>query len=261
MGAAWCSGSSKDNSSQSGQRTTWPGVITHSYKDGRITTVFQAAIQRSLGYSKPIEAYRVNDMMGFFIDYLKPLEPDDMVNTWKRMAGRANQRLLMDQVGLRLLRCISAKLQHRQDGFLGWFTQDGTLERDALLSFIREHNTSEPELALALQRLLNLVDDPEDPLQNGSNFTGAVTELRLRMGAIKWLFDNCVSEADLFAWVTLVGRVFVRPEDNISSGYPELSSTCAEWGFELVVESKALLRHTQKAGNCAPRGRCIKWQP
>ncbi|KAG5187633.1 hypothetical protein JKP88DRAFT_353673 [Tribonema minus] len=48
---------------------------------------------------------------------------------------------------------------------------------------------------------LDLVQFDTSVVQNGRDFIGTVTELRLRLGALRWLFDACVSNAKYFRLV------------------------------------------------------------
>eukprot|EP00611_Tribonema_gayanum_P019541 TRINITY_DN3404_c0_g1_i1.p1 TRINITY_DN3404_c0_g1~~TRINITY_DN3404_c0_g1_i1.p1 ORF type:complete len:199 (+),score=22.29 TRINITY_DN3404_c0_g1_i1:654-1250(+) len=72
-------------------------------------------------------------------------------------------------------------------------------------------------------------------VQRGRDFEGAVTELRLRLGALNWLFNSCLPDAMYFYSVTQMGRVFVSHEDDISEGRRELAWSLEDWGIELGV--------------------------
>ncbi|KAG5179722.1 hypothetical protein JKP88DRAFT_241715 [Tribonema minus] len=71
-------------------------------------------------------------------------------------------------------------------------------------------------------------------VQHRRDFEGAVAELRLRLGALSWLFE-CMPDATYFYSVTLMGRVFVGHKNDVSEGRRELAWSLSDWGFELEV--------------------------
>ncbi|KAG5187635.1 hypothetical protein JKP88DRAFT_353674 [Tribonema minus] len=185
------------------------GAVAHSYKDGNSTAVFRAAIQSNI--------------------------EQDLASALKRL-----QKLVaLDQRGqMQELRSPEGA------GIMCWFA---AAHPDLFLDSTN-HSFVVPPYVLrwgvcgrAKFNGFDLVQFDTSVVQNGRDFTGAVTELRLRLGALRWPFDECMSEAKYFRYVELTGRVFVRPEDDVSAGRRELGSSYRDWGFELVAETTKTL--------------------
>ncbi|KAG5181530.1 hypothetical protein JKP88DRAFT_246278 [Tribonema minus] len=131
-----------------------------SERHSEATASFTADVSSDSRYTDPLWAHSLVDMFDLFRHYIKQQGVghwQEERQMWQAMADTANKQIVETDVPNRLLRCISAKLQHRGVEGTVWFEPCGQLRLNALAQFIMNYVDQGPTLAHALQRLFNLV--------------------------------------------------------------------------------------------------------